>query len=102
MKKPRKRPQPVGDAIASFFKSSGLSDRIEQATIIPEWESLVGAQIAGVTHPISITPDGVLFVAVKTHGWMTELSMMEPDLLRALNERTGNSKINRIHWRLMR
>jgi predicted nucleic acid-binding Zn ribbon protein len=55
-----------------------------------------------VTHPISITPDGVLFVAVKTHGWMTELSMMEPDLLRALNERTGNSKIVRIHWRLMR
>ena len=102
MSKQKKRPQPVGDAIASFFKSSGLSDRIDQAQIIPEWASLVGAQIASVTHPISITPDGVLFVAVKTHGWMTELSMMEPDLLRALNQRTGNSKVVRIHWRLMR
>jgi len=100
--RPKKRPQPVGDAIASFLASKGLSDRVEQATIIPEWESLVGAQIASVTHPISITPDGVLFVAVKTHGWMTELSLMEPDLLRALNERTGNAKIGRIHWRLMR
>ena len=102
MTKPKKKPQAVGDAIASFLTRSGLSDRVEQATIIPEWASLVGAQIASVTHPISITPDGVLFVAVKTHGWMTELSMMEPDLLRALNERTGNSKVVRIHWRLMR
>ena len=102
MSGPRKRPQPVSDAVTSFLKNAGLANRVEQAAVIPEWTSLVGPQIAQVTQPLSITPDGVLFVAVTTHAWMNELSMMEPDLLRALNERTGPSKILRIHWRLMR
>ena len=102
MSGPRKRPQPVADAISSFLKGAGLSNRVEQAAIIPEWATLVGPQIAQVTQPLSITLDGVLFVAVTTHAWMNELSMMEPDLLRALNERAGPSKIIRIHWRLMR
>ena len=100
--RPKKRPEPVGNAISSFLESAGLANRVEQAAIIPEWTSLVGPQIATVTQPLSITPDGVLFVAVTTHAWMNELSLMEPDLLKALNERTGPSKVVRIHWRLMR
>jgi hypothetical protein len=32
---------------------------------------------------------------------MQELSLMEPQLLVALNARTGRAKIARIHWRLM-
>ena len=102
MSRPKKRPEPVGNAISNFLESAGLANRVEQATIIPEWTSLVGPQIATVTQPLSITPDGVLFVAVTTHAWMNELSLMEPDLLKALNERTGPSKVVRIHWRLMR
>ena len=100
--KPKKRPEPVGNAISNFLESAGLANRVEQAAIIPEWTGLVGPQIATVTQPLSITPDGVLFVAVTTHAWMNELSLMEPDLLKALNERTGSLKVVRIHWRLMR
>ena len=102
MSPPRKKPEPVGNAISSFLESAGLANRVEQAGIIPEWATLVGPQIATVTHPLSITPDGVLFVAVTTHSWMLELSMMEPELLRILNERTGPSKVTRIHWVLRR
>jgi predicted nucleic acid-binding Zn ribbon protein len=101
MKRPKGKPEKLGDALSNFLDQSGLADRIEQAAIIPEWEQLVGSQIATVTAPLSIARDGTLFVAVRTHSWMQELSLMEPQLLVALNTRTGRAKITRIHWRLM-
>jgi predicted nucleic acid-binding Zn ribbon protein len=96
------RPDRIADAIARFLKRSGLAERVEQAGVIPEWPTLVGPQIAAVTEPRSITPDGTLFVAVRTNAWMTELSLLEPELLRALNGKEGRARIHRIRWQLMR
>jgi predicted nucleic acid-binding Zn ribbon protein len=98
----RKRPSAIGDVLAGVLASSGVAARIEQATIIPEWPALVGAQIAAVTVPQSITADGTLFVAVTTNAWMMELSMMEPELLRALNAKDGRVAVKRIRWLLQR
>ena len=99
--KPRK-PASLGEVLASVLEQSGLAPRIEQAQIVPEWASLVGPQIAAVTEPRSITADGTLFVAVKTSAWMTELSLLGPELLRSLNARATRTRINRIRWQLMR
>lgn len=96
----RKPPESLAKLLAGFLEESGIAGRVEQATIVPEWASLVGEQIAAATQPLSITPDGTLFVAVRTNSWMTELSLMEPELLAALNTRTGRSQIQRIRWQL--
>ena len=96
------RPSTLGDILAGVLKDSGVAARIEQATIIPEWASLVGVQIAAVTVPQSITADGTLFVSVTTNGWMMELAMMEPELLRALNAKDGRVAVRRIRWLLLR
>ncbi|HJU66332.1 MAG TPA: DUF721 domain-containing protein [Gemmatimonadaceae bacterium] len=99
----RKRaPKRIDEALASYLERSGLAERVEQAAIIPEWAQLVGVQIAQVTEPLSIARDGTLFVAVRTNAWMNELSLMEPQLLSALNEKPGRTPVRRIHWRLMR
>ncbi len=98
----KSHPDRIADAVARFLEQSGLARRVEQAEVIPEWPSLVGAQIAAVTEPRSITPDGTLFVAVRTNAWMTELSLMEPELLRALNGKPDRARIQRIRWQLMR
>ena len=98
----RKLPAKLGEVVAGFLAQTGLADRVEQAKVIPEWEQLVGGQIAAVTSPQSITPDGTLFVAVATHAWMTELSLLEPELLRALNRIPGRSPIRRMRWLLRR
>jgi predicted nucleic acid-binding Zn ribbon protein len=100
--KKKRRPRQLGDVMADMLKQSGIADRIAQANVIPEWPNLVGAQIARVTEPLSVTPQGTLFVAVTTNAWMTELSLMEPDLLRRLNERTGNLQIKKIRWQIRR
>jgi predicted nucleic acid-binding Zn ribbon protein len=98
----RKKPASIGDVLAGVLRESGLAERVEQAAIIPEWSSLVGAQIAAVTEPTSITADGTMFVRVTTNAWMTELSLMEPELLRALNAKGGRAKVRRIRWLLRR
>lgn len=98
----KRKPAPLGDVVTGFLKQSGLDERVEQAAVIPEWESLVGLQIARVTTPRFVTSDGTLFVAVTTNGWMTELSLMEPQLLRALNAEAGRARIRKIRLQLMR
>jgi|SRR5215203_1669052 len=98
----KRPPAKVGDVLAGFLEQSGLQERVEQARVVPEWERLVGPQIAAVTEPQSITPDGTLFVAVTTHAWMTELSLMEPELLKAMNGVPGRAPVRRLRWLLRR
>ena len=97
----RREPTAVGDALASYLEQSGLAARVEQAGIVPEWGALVGPEIARVTEPLSISRDGTLFVAVRTNAWMSELSLLEPQLLAELNRKSGRPPVSRIHWRLM-
>ncbi len=99
---PKQKPEPLGKVVGAFLKNSKLEERVDQASVVPEWDLLVGKQIAKVTKPISVTQDGTLFVAVKTNAWMTELSLMEPQLLRALNAKSGRQRVRKIRLQLMR
>ena len=98
----KKKPSSIADVLAGVLRNTGIAARVEQAGIIPEWAGLVGPQIATVTEPMSIAANGTLFVAVTTNAWMTELSMMEPELLRALNAKEGRLAVKRIRWVLQR
>lgn len=94
----KKKPEAIGSIVANLLDRSGLADRVDQAAIIPEWPSLVGATIAAVTAPKSITSNGTLFVQVSTNAWANELSLLEPELLKSLNAKPGRVPIRRIRW----
>ena len=96
------RPTPISQLLAGVLKEAGIQERVEQAAVVPEWPALVGAQIASVTTPLLVTPDGTLFVAVSTHAWMTELQLMEPELLRALNADASRPPVRKLRWQLRR
>lgn len=98
----RGKPTPLKDVVPTVLNQRGLSQRLEQAAVIVHWPAIVGREIAKVAQPISIDKQGVLQVAVTNNAWMTELSMMEPELLRAINEKAGSRKVQRIRWRLVR
>ena len=98
----KKRPAALGDVLAEVMQKAGIAARVDQAGIIPEWASLVGANIAAVSEPQSIAANGTLFVLVTTNAWMMELSLMEPQLLRALNAKEGRAAVRRIRWLLKR
>jgi predicted nucleic acid-binding Zn ribbon protein len=90
-------PAPLSEILTSFFKQAGLTKRVQQAGIIEQWAELVGPQIAAVTAPESVTPDGVLRVRVATAPWANELSLMSPKILGRLNAgRSG--RVKEIRW----
>ena len=96
------KPKRIGEAVSRFLTDAGIAARVEQARVIPEWPELVGAEIAKVAEPQAVTADGTLFVAVRSHGWMSELSLMEPQVIAAINRVPGRTPIRKIHWRLRR
>ncbi|MDQ3243446.1 MAG: DUF721 domain-containing protein [Gemmatimonadota bacterium] len=98
----KRRPVPIADAVTGFLRERGIAQRVEQVDVMAKWPELVGGQIAAVTQPISITADGTLFVAVSTHAWMSELSLLEPQLLAALNRVESPSKVRKIRFQLRR
>ena len=98
--KDKRKPVQIGDALSGFLAQHGLKTRVDQATVIDTWPVVVGDRIAAVTKALSVTPDGTLFIAVKTNAWMTELGLMEPELLSALNVGRGRDKVRKIRYRL--
>lgn len=99
---PKRTPSKLGDVVASVLQHAGLTERIAQASVIPEWPALVGAQIAMVTEPVLLQQDGTLCVAVSTHAWMQELTLLEPQLLATLNRDPGRPPIVKLRWMLRR
>ena len=70
--------------------------------MIEAWPELVGPAVAAVTRPLAVAADGTLFVAVRTPAWMTELALMEREILTAINRRGDRGKIIKIRWQLAR
>ena len=98
----RGKPTRLGEVLPGVMEGSQLKARLEQASVIVNWPTIVGREIANVTEAISINRDGVLTVAVTNNAWMNELAMMELELLRVINEKSGTRKVDRIRWRLVR
>jgi predicted nucleic acid-binding Zn ribbon protein len=92
----------VGAAIARFLKDNGHADRVAQATVLDDWVRVAGPQIARITEALTISADGTLVVAVATNGWMSELTMHEPEFLARLNEGSVRPRVRRIRWQLKR
>ena len=98
----RTRPMVVGEVLERYLARAGLALRLKQAQVIPDWPRLVGPQIAAVTAPESVAPDGTLFVRVATSGWMNELQLMGPEIMARVNAGRGPGRIRTIRWLLAR
>ncbi len=81
---PMHRPQLIGELIPRLLERKGISAKVEAASVIPEWEELVGPAIAAVTRPRTVS-NGTLIVGVATSAWLMELEMMKSSLMRRLN-----------------
>jgi predicted nucleic acid-binding Zn ribbon protein len=79
-------PTPLSEALDLYLRTAGLKKRLQQAAIVEEWADLVGPQIAAVTAPQYVTPDGVMRVHVASAPWATELGLMTPRILARINQ----------------
>jgi predicted nucleic acid-binding Zn ribbon protein len=93
----RDKPTPLGEALQKYLKDAGLEERLEEAGVVPEWAERVGPAIAAVTIPLR-TSSGALVVAVRSSAWLSELKLMEREILGRLNEGRQKGKIQRIRF----
>jgi predicted nucleic acid-binding Zn ribbon protein len=87
----------LGEVLAGWLAKSGVGERLEEATIVPEWGERVGPAIAAVTTPLRVSR-GTLMVAVSSSAWLMELHMMEREIVRRLNEGRDKGRIDRIRF----
>ncbi len=93
---------PLAAVLRSFLQQRGLAVRVEQtAGVLQSWPRVVGEAVAAATTPLSVAADGTLLVGVRSSAWMNELSLMERDLLDALNRVNTSEPIRRIRWQLV-
>ena len=99
---PNKRPspEPIASTLRRFLDQQGLAKRVGQATALEAWPAVVGPAVAAAARPLSVTSDGTLIVAVRSSAWMNELSLMERDLLEALNRANPSAPLSRIRWQI--
>ena len=88
-------PEKVGGLIGTMFARLGIAEKVERASVVSDWEELVGAPIAAVARPVRVQGD-TLFVEVESASWRMELSMMRPQLMRKLNAGKRQGRIERI------
>ena len=88
-------PEKVGGLIGAMFARLGIAEKVERASVVADWEDLVGSHIARVARPVRVQGD-TLFVEVASASWRMELSMMRPQLMRKLNAGKRRGRIERI------
>lgn len=93
-----KRTQQVGEALAGYLAHAGLAERVAQADVVLRWPELVGAQVAQAAQAESVTPDGMLYVRVRSSAWRQELSLMTPQIMAKLNAGRKKGRITKIFW----
>ncbi len=94
----RARPPLVREVLTGYLDRHNLQARVQQASVINDWEKLIGVQLASVTEPDSIDRDGTLRVRVQSAAWLQELQLMSPTIIAEL-ARQGRT-IKRIWWSL--
>ncbi|MBI4545117.1 MAG: DUF721 domain-containing protein [Gemmatimonadetes bacterium] len=97
MKRKADQPTPVARTLQRYLEESGMAERMQELSVIPEWPGRVGPGIAAVTRPLTVS-DGVLVVAVRSSAWLMELKLMERDVLRRLNQGRSRGRVKRIRF----
>ena len=60
----------------------------------------VSSESTRAARPLAVMADGTLIVAVRSSAWMNELSLMERELLEALNRANPSAPLSRIRWQI--
>ncbi|MGO8771446.1 DUF721 family protein [Mycobacterium sp.] len=85
-------PQPLGMLTRNLAKKRGWSGRVAEGTVLGQWSSVVGHQIADHATPTALS-DGVLSVTAESTAWATQLRMIQSQLLAKIAAAVGNGVV---------
>ena len=77
--------EPLKNALRESTAKMGLKQLFEAGLLVPEWERIVGEQIAARTRPVLLR-GGNLIVDTVNSVWSHQLTAIKPQLLARLRE----------------
>ena len=95
--KKKEGPKQVRETLQKYLEKAGISEKVEAASVVPEWPNLVGEGIAAVTTPLRVS-NNVLVVGVRSSAWLSELKLMEREILNRINAGKRRGRITGIRF----
>lgn len=89
----------VSAILGSSFASLGISAKIREYKIKKAWAAAVGPNISRRAAPARLLGT-VLYCAVSSSPWMTELSYQKPAIIAKLNNCLGEATVSDIVFRI--
>jgi len=93
-------PMQVHEVLQKYLADTTVGERIEEASVVPEWRDRVGDAIAAVTVPLRVSR-GELVVGVRSSAWLAELRLMQVEIVRRLNIGRERGKIRKIRFQML-
>lgn len=90
-------PRPMSAAVAQVVAEHAPQTLLARVQL--EWQPACGAEIARRAQPVS-EREGVVTLACASAAWAQELDLMQLELLRRLNERLGEPRVDALRFRV--
>lgn len=81
-------PQLLGKLVRGMAKNRGWSSQVAEGTVLGQWSSVVGQQIADHAAPTALN-DGVLSVTAESTAWATQLRIIQVRILAKIAAAVG-------------
>ncbi|MQY70918.1 DUF721 domain-containing protein [bacterium] len=88
----------LGQALQRVIKGR-LGKRLASYDAVKVWPRAVGPEIAKRCVALGIK-SGILYVAVPTNVWLTELSALKEKLIQSINEKLGKEVVKGIRFQI--
>lgn len=85
-------PQTLAAITSDLTKTRGWSARVAEGTVLGQWQTVVGEQIASHATPTALR-DGVLSVSAESTAWATQLRMVQAQLLAKIAAAVGDGVV---------
>jgi predicted nucleic acid-binding Zn ribbon protein len=85
-------PQTFAAATQDLARTRGWSGRVAEGTVLGQWQTVVGEQIAAHATPTALR-EGVLSVSAESTAWATQLRMVQAQLLAKIAAAVGDGVV---------
>jgi predicted nucleic acid-binding Zn ribbon protein len=88
-------PQLISDVLKNLIQDREWQSGIAEGNLFANWESIVGAEIAEHTEPITIF-EGVLTIRTSSTAWATQLNLISNDVLASLQASAPGALVEKL------
>ena len=88
-------PQLISEVLKNLIQDREWHSGIAEGNLFANWESIVGAEIAEHTEPITIL-EGVLTIRTSSTAWATQLNLISGDVLTSLQASAPGALVEKL------